>query len=125
MTNRNCVVNYRRSADERTQGVPLADRLADPIGIYKANWRIDMGAGSQQARTFWLRNLIKEIESGVNAKGCHAFPPPRQDGAVPLSRIVELLGHRGILVRQPGIRDDALCFAARSVERLGITEQAS
>lgn len=83
-----------------------------------------MGAGSKQARAFWLWNLIDEIQSGVEAKGYHTFPAPRQNGAVPLSRIVELLGRRGILVRQVG-GDNEPCSAARNIALLGITEQAN
>lgn len=83
-----------------------------------------MGAGSKQAREFWLWNLIDEIKAGVEAKGYHTFLPPRQDGAIPLARVVELLGRRGILVRQVG-GDNSPCSAARNIELLGITEQAN
>ena len=73
-----------------------------------------MGAGSKQAKIFWLRNLIADVKRDVENRGVCHFPTPRQDGSVPLARIVELLGQRGIVTMELGNS----CFAARSAETL-------
>ena len=73
-----------------------------------------MGAGSKQAKTFWLRNLVADVKRDVDNRGVCRFPTPRRDGSVPLARIVELLGQRGIAVMEIG----HICFAARSAETL-------